>query len=192
MATRREMPSTPTYVFRLSAIDSDLCTVGNIAAVRDAHKKLKVGTQRHAVKADLVRKKIDPALLDLEINVPLPAHMRDWKPVMVEFTELYLDERSFMEHSGSRDYLAAYGEVLAPGLFQSPPITTRFGTPTNMVVTNILEPMLKENVAPTVPGCFVWKQPQPTSSSSAAHRPVLLSLNIEDNSAAVVSSKISD
>lgn len=78
------------------------------------------------------------------------------KPVMVECTEVYLDERAFFEHAGSRDYLKAYGDVMAPGLMNRT-TTVRLGRPTEYIVEKILGPMLKERVEPLVGDCTVWR-----------------------------------
>jgi hypothetical protein len=41
--------------------------------------------------------------------------------VAVEFTELHFEERTFMEHLGSRDYLAGCGHVMNPANLSKPP-----------------------------------------------------------------------
>ncbi len=119
IATKRDTPCVPTYFFRVNGADSDVCsaaprTVADCPALVAAMKRLKVGTPKAAVVADLVRKKLDPALLELEPTAALPASMQV-APVSAEMTEVYLDERAFMEHAGSKDYLDSYGRVMNPG-----------------------------------------------------------------------------
>ncbi|KAK4204645.1 hypothetical protein QBC40DRAFT_272664 [Triangularia verruculosa] len=162
-ATHRDTPCVPTYYFRISALDADLVskrpsTISQHRQLGDAFKKLKVGVPRPAVEADLVRRGIDPKLLDADFDSPLPEPMQE-KPVMLELTELYLDERSFYEHAGSRDYLDAYGEALKPGL-QNTQTTIRLGTPTSEIADNILGPMLDEKVVLIPTGCELWRRPE--------------------------------
>lgn len=161
-ATHHNTPCVPTYYFRKSALDADLVsagpkTAGQHTQLRDAVKKLKVGVPRPAVEADLVRRGIDPRLLDVDPETPLPTAMQE-TPVMLEMTELYLDERSFYEHAGSRDYLEAYGEALTPGM-QNCQTTIRVGTPTAEIADRILAPMLKEKVESMPVGCGIWRRP---------------------------------
>lgn len=161
-ATHRDTPCVPTYFFRLSTLDSDLVgsqpmTIGQHSQLRDAMKKLHVGVPRPAVSADLVRRGLDPNMLDNDPSTLLPQSMQE-APVMLECTELYLDERSFYEHVGSKDYLDAYGEIMTPGL-QNKHFTVRLGRPTAGVVDKILSPVLKEKVEPLMEGCVLWRRP---------------------------------
>ncbi|CAM6089738.1 unnamed protein product [Calypogeia fissa] len=163
-ATHRDTPCVPSYFFRISNNDADLCgpppkTVSEYPQLRAAIKKLKVGIPRPAVVADLIRCGLDPDLLDLDMDAELPPSLRDQQPVALEFTELYLDERAFMEHAGSRDYLDGYGVVMRPAVQNRPPYTIRLGTPPASIAEKILEPILKEVVVPLAEGCMVWKRP---------------------------------
>lgn len=160
IATHRDTPCVPTYSFRLSALEAETASPKPLTAsqhpqLSKAQKKLQVGVPRPAVVADLVRRDLDPALLDLQPDDLLPDHAQ-LDPVVIECTELYLDERAFFEHAGSKDYLQAYGEVMAPGL-SNDATTVRLGTPTAYIVEKILEPMLKERVAPIVGNCAIWR-----------------------------------
>jgi hypothetical protein len=100
-ATLRDTPCVPTYFFRLSSIDHDLygeapTLVKEHKQLSAAIKKLHVGVSRAAIVADLTKRGIDPQYLDLNLDAELPLPLKDQKPVSVEFTELYLDERAFM------------------------------------------------------------------------------------------------
>lgn len=161
-ATHRDTPCVPTYHFRPSSLNREIVsqeprTVGQHVQLQEAIKKLKVGVSRPAVVADLVRRGIDPDLLDAEPDASLPSDMQQ-NPVMIEFTELYLDERSFYEHAGSRDYLDAYGVVMQPGLMNRQ-ATVRLGTPTADIVEKILDPMLKAKHEPVPANCHLWRAP---------------------------------
>ena len=176
-ATHRDTPCVPMYFFHRSVLDADLEgtapeTVGEHPQLNEAHKKLQVGVPRPAVIADLVRRGIDPQLLDDEPDTKLPESMRNKPSVMLEFTELYLDQRSFYEHAGSRDYLNAYGEVMMPGL-QQRQVTVRLGTPTAEIEEKILKPMLKERVQPIQAPCKLWTKPEATCGSG-----ILLALDV--------------
>lgn len=124
-----------------------------------------MGVPRPAVIADLIRRNLDTGLLDADPSTSLPEAMQE-TPVMIECTEIYLDERSFYEHVGSKDYLAAYGEVMEPAL-QNKQCTIRLGTPTAEIVDKILAPMLKERVEPLHETCVLWKRPSSESSQTS-------------------------
>jgi hypothetical protein len=114
-ATHRDTPCTPLYFFRVSRTNSDLCTpaprtIAEHPQLRAALKKVQAGIPLPAVRADLTRRGLDPKLLELDPEAPLPAELCA-QPTAVEFTEIYLDERAFMMHAGSKDYLEAYGQV---------------------------------------------------------------------------------
>ncbi|UKZ74774.1 hypothetical protein TrVFT333_002444 [Trichoderma virens FT-333] len=145
-ATHRDTPCVATYHFRICSLSSAVIsqepkTVREHAQLQAALKKLKFGVPRSAVLADLRRRAIDTYLLDLDQETPLPNHMQQ-TPVMLEFTELYLDERAFYEHAGSKDYLDAYGEVMQPKLMNRQ-ATVCVGSPTAQIKEKILDPMLK-------------------------------------------------
>ena len=141
------------------------------------------------MRADLIRRGLDPALIELDSDSELPPELQE-KPVAVELTELYLDERAFNQHAGSRDYLDAYGTVMQPGLQNSPPSIIRLGNPTASLVEKILEPMLHEIVPPTAEGNMIWQRPQTTSNA------VFISLDVpidaESSASAVAAALKSD
>ena len=171
IATHRDTPCVPLYFFRVSANDAPLCdnaskipkTVGDLPALRDAIKKLQVGTPAGAVRADLAKRGFDATIVSmveaLDPAAPLPEALQQ-RPVMVELTELYMDERAFMEHVGSRDYLNAYGVVMKPSLMLGKPRTLRLGTPPASVIDKILEPMLQETAVPLREDCHLWVRPE--------------------------------
>lgn len=188
LATYRDTPCVPTYFFRVSTSDDGLygeapVLVGEHKQLAAAIKKLQVGVSRAAVTADLVKRGLDPRYLDLDLSAPLPEPLQHQRPVAVEFTEVYLDERAFMEHAGSKDYLKAYGLVMSPALMNRPPTTLRFGTPRASMIEKILEPVLKEVVMPLLPGCSVWRD-QPKHVADTA---LLLSVDVNRSQTAMLS-----
>ncbi|KDO20859.1 hypothetical protein SPRG_14090 [Saprolegnia parasitica CBS 223.65] len=171
-ATHRDTPCVPTYFFRLSPMFPPTpvaLTAGEHPWLSGAVKKLQVGVHRAAVEADLRKYGLDMDHLDLSPHAPLPESLQR-SPVWVEFTEVYLDERAFIEHAGSRDYLDAYGRIMDPACMLGAPTTMRLGDPVESVVA-ILEPILKERVAPMDPRLSLWRAPTSTE------RPAFVSLD---------------
>eukprot|EP00002_Diphylleia_rotans_P035045 TRINITY_DN7599_c0_g1_i1.p1 TRINITY_DN7599_c0_g1~~TRINITY_DN7599_c0_g1_i1.p1 ORF type:complete len:415 (+),score=70.29 TRINITY_DN7599_c0_g1_i1:70-1314(+) len=186
-ATARDTPCVPTYLFRRSPMDDEWPTadddngddneeereelaksvpirtptrLGELPAIAEAHRKLSRGIPAPAVRAELSRRRLDPALLDAGLDAPIPEELaRQIRPVVLEMTEIYLDEAAFMQHAHSPDYLAAYGRVMNLALMYAPPITLRLGTPAASLVTKILEPILKERVVPRGPGELLFRAP---------------------------------
>jgi hypothetical protein len=184
IATHGVTPCTSTYFFRVSSNNSDLCppaptTVGEHQALRDAKKKLAIGSSVAAIQADMKKRNIPLELIDMPPETELPDNLRE-KPVALEFTEVYLDERAFMEHAGSREYFDGYAVIMRPGSVNRPPTTIRIGTPTKNVVENILEPVLKEQACPLEPGNFVWRGADTHNHNNASHDShVFLSLDLK-------------
>jgi hypothetical protein len=183
-ATHRVTPCTSTYFFRVSSNNSDLCppaptSVGEHQALCDAKKKLSVGFPIAAIQADLKKRNIPQELIGMPPETKLPDHLRE-KPVALEFTEVYLDERAFMEHSGCREYFDGYAVIMRAGSVNRPPTTIRVGTPTKNVVEKILEPVLKEQACPLEPGNFVWRGAETHIHDNASHDSnVFLSLDLK-------------
>jgi len=177
-ATSRDTPCVPTYFFRISSMGDGLFpgtprTVGEHPHLRDARKKRAMGVPLPAVQAHLARLGVDVALLDADESAELPASMRA-ESVVLEFTEVYLDARSFMLHAVSPDYLEGYAAVMNPANFANPPKTVRAGTPPAHIIDKILEPMLREQVVPLAGGCSLWRTPGAAVSGAA----VFLSLDV--------------
>jgi hypothetical protein len=170
-ATNRDTPCVPTYFFYISSNNADLSApaplvVGDHPHLTGAKRKLGVGAPRHAVLAELEKRKVDLILLDADLDVELPVSMQS-RPVMLEFIEVYLDERSFMEHAGSRDFLDGHAVVMNPSLHYSIPRTLLLGTPPASLVDSILDPVLKAEAIPNATGSFVWRR-APASAATAA------------------------
>lgn len=175
-ATQRDTPCVPTYFFRISHNDKDLYgatpkLVKEHKQLMSLIKKLDVGISKNAVHAETKRNELDVAYLDLDPSSELPSSLQE-KPVAVECTELYLDERAFMEHVGSRDYLKAYGLVMSPALMSAPATTLRFGTPCESLIEKILDPVLKAQDLSVPTGFSVWNKP---ATSNAG---VLVSMDV--------------
>lgn len=192
-ATHRDTPCVPTYLFRVSNNNRDLCaappaTVQDHPKLLDALKKLRVGIPRATVVSNLVKQGFDASAIDLDPDAALPAALQV-QPVAVEFTEVYLDEQAFMEHAGSREYLDGYAVVMNPALFFSVPSSYRAGTPPDNIVEKILDPVLRAEDIPLSEHCFVWRQPTAGSSSSG---PAFLSLEVAGTDAGSVSASLDE
>lgn len=188
-ATHRNTPCVPVYFFRLSSCDDDLCpppptTVGNFPALMDASRKLSIGIPAPAVHAELKKKGVDVALLSLPTDAPLPPELLNRQACIIELTEVYLDERAFVEHAGSRDYLDGHAAVMSPAL-QSirRPRSLQLGTPNAGLVERILEPVLQATEVPLGGGnCFVWRplpSPSPNKEEKGGGGSMFLSLDTE-------------
>jgi hypothetical protein len=168
-ATHRDTPCVPTYFFRVSTNDTAMCkevlTVGDHPQLTAAKKKIERGASIHAVHAELRKRRIDLELLDQPDSALLP-ESQQLHPVAAELTEIYLDERAFMEHAGSRDYLDGYGTVMNPAMHNRTPQTIRLGTPCENIVEKILEPILHENVVELPSGCHLWRCPTAHTASA--------------------------
>ena len=178
-ATHRDTPCTPTYFFRISTHDSRDCvtrpaqTLGELPAWKEGQRMLQCRVPLPAVEHACRLKGLDPALLNSAASSPLPTSLRGQQPVRAEMTEVYLDERAFMEHAGSRDYLDGYAVVMNPKLNGGAgrPLTLQFGTPTNTIGHNILEVILHAEPSPLHPGCYVWRAPRHEAKTAVAPLP---------------------
>eukprot|EP01031_Cornospumella_fuschlensis_P039901 gene39901-48588_t len=161
-ATHRDTPCVATYFFRISSHDTELCEkailVGEHPQIAAAKKKLARGVPPHALHSELAKRGISVSLLDADPQSELPLD-HQLHPVAVEFTEVYLDDRAFFEHSGSRDFLDGYAVVMNPAMHNRTPQTIRLGTPSDNVIEKILEPILHESVAPLLDSCNIWRSP---------------------------------
>lgn len=175
-ATARDTPCVVTYFFRVALNNNDLAhrmpiCVRDHPRISKLLKKRDVGVPEAALRAELLKAGLQVELLDLNLDSVLPETLQT-TPVFVELTELYLDEKGFMEHAGSRDYLDGYAVVMRPELVFSTPRTVRIGSPTAMLQEKILEPILKEEVASLPKGCLLWS---PRSSEG----PVVIMLSMD-------------
>lgn len=162
-ATHRDTPCTPTYFFRICNNSQDLCPAvpkycRDHPHLQVALKKLQVGVPQHAVRGELLKRGLDPDSINLSLDSELPQSLQT-QPVALEFTEIYLDERAFMEHAGSRDYLDGYAVVMNPSLHYTVPFTIRMGTPSQYLIDSILDPVLKEIPITLPKQCKVWSPP---------------------------------
>ncbi|RYH28498.1 hypothetical protein EON65_11950 [archaeon] len=161
-ATHRDTPCVSTYFFRISSNDTELCEESILVCehpqINAAKKKLQHGVSPLALHAELIKRGIDIALLEADPNSKLPLNQQ-LHPVAVEFTEVYLDDRAFFEHSGSRDFLDGYAVVMNPAMHNKIPQTVRLGTPSDNVIEKILEPILHESLFPLLDDCIIWRSP---------------------------------
>lgn len=185
-ATCRDSPTVPTYFFRISSNNSDLCNktpkkIADHVQLKKSLQKIERGVPRYAIQQELIRRRLDPSLLEQPPDADLPESLQQL-PVAVEFTEIYLDERAFMLHAGSRDYLDGYGVVMNPAMHYDIPSTIRLGTPTAKLVEGILEPVLKEIVIPLEPSNILWQFPNQEvvedDATTIVKVPIFLSLDL--------------
>lgn len=200
-ATKRDTPCTVTYIFRIVQIDNDLAspppsTLQDIPAYVGAHRNLKFGTPRPVVEQEIRKRGLDVSALDLlvtsadaSVPIPLPPSLQNKiQPVYLEFTEAYLDERAFMEHAASRQYLDGYAVVMNPAAFYRTPVTYRLGTPTQNLIDTILEPVLKDTPLSMIPNGHLFNQ-VPTSKEVSLGVHLFISLDVAGTNANEVASQ---
>jgi hypothetical protein len=114
---------------------------------------------------------------------PERAKLLGFDPVVLDCTEIYLDNRAFSNHAMSKDYLNAYSTLMQP--FRSLEVhTVVAGTPTIGIWNRVLEPMLKARRA-AGPERLVLQQAHHVRSdfatntlSSSCHCHLLFDVNV--------------
>jgi hypothetical protein len=148
-ATNRDTPCTTTYFFRISHNGLAFASprpklVRDFPVLTTMKRKVRVGSPLLRIHQEMEQRKLDPSLLSLDDDDELPAEVQGKiQPVVLEFTEVYLDERAFMEHAQSRSFLDGYKVIMDPSAQFKTPETFRMGTPTAKVIDTILDPILK-------------------------------------------------
>lgn len=150
-ATMRDTPTTLVYLFRISRdqtlaakLKSEVKTIGQHPHYQPALKSLEMNIPKAAVEMKLRQGGIDVSPLSWGPEEPILGHEidLDFDPVVLECTEVYLDNRSFYQHSASRDWMKEYPEIIKPSRSLKP-TTYCLGHPTGEIWSNILEPTLK-------------------------------------------------
>lgn len=119
-ATQRDTPTTLCYFFRVSRdqslateLKNTIKTIGQHPHYQPAFKSLEMKIPRNSVEMKLKHGGIDVAPLDWNPNDLIKDHPElDFDPIVIECTEVYLDNRSFYDHSMSQDWMKYSPEIL--------------------------------------------------------------------------------
>lgn len=150
-ATLRDTPTTLTYFFRISRdqrlaqnLKDEVKTIGQHPHYQSAFKSIEMGLPRSTVEMKLKLGGIDISPLSWDPNEPISGHelALDFDPIVLECTEVYLDTRSFYEHSMSREWMKYSTEILKASRSLKP-TTYSLGNPSADIWEKCLEPSLK-------------------------------------------------
>ena len=169
-ATSRDTPTTITYLFRVSKdqrlaeqMKQEVLSIGQHPHYQPSFKSLSMGVPQTSVELKLRHGGIDTKPLSWAQDESIEAHREelDFDPVVLECTEIYLDNRSFYEHGASREWMTFSAEILKPARSLKPK-TYCVGTPSQEIWEKTLESYLKairmddETVGKDIhPGLFV-------------------------------------
>ena len=145
--TERDTPTTLAYFFRISR-DQQLAAqfketvkkIGDHPHYLSAFKSMNMGIPRPAIEMKLRQGGIDITPLSWGAEEPISGHEKeiDFDPVILECTEIYLDNRSFFQHAASQEWMKGHSQITKLG--RSLKATTYcIGTPTEDVYQNPLE-----------------------------------------------------
>jgi hypothetical protein len=149
-ASMRDTPTTLTYLFRIADDQSlaqsyrrDVITIGQHPHYQSSFKSLEMGLPRNTVESKLSFGGINLAPLDWPRDDLIQDHPElDFDPIVLECTEVYLDNRSFYEHSCSREWMKSSPEILKASRSLKP-VTYCLGNPSQEIWEQTLESYLK-------------------------------------------------
>jgi hypothetical protein len=184
-ATMRDTPTTLAYVFRISRdqrlatkLKDEVKTIGQHPHYRPAFKSIQMGIPQPVVEMKLKHGGIDTTPLSWGSDEPITGHETelDFDPVVLECTEVYLDNKGFYEHGASYDWMNAYPEIMKASRSLKP-VTYCLGTPSDEVWERTLESFLqairftnddRKQINYAQPGLFLYK-----STNTNTDAPVL-------------------
>ena len=150
-ATLRDTPTTICYFFRIAKDQSlalklkeEIKTISQHPHYQNAFKSIKFGIPRAAVESKLKFGEINVVPLSWQPDEPISEHEKelDYDPIVLETTEVYLDNRSFYEHSASHDWMKYSAEILKANRSLKPK-TYCIGNPDKNIWDKVIEPTLK-------------------------------------------------
>jgi hypothetical protein len=149
-ASMRDTPTTLTYFFRIAHDQTvahkyrqEILTIGQHPHYQSCFKSLEMGLPVKTMETKLSFGGIDVAPLNWPQDELIEAHPElDFDPVVLECTEVYLDNRSFYDHSCSRDWMKSSQEILK-ACRSLKPVTYCIGHPSDQIWEQTLESYLK-------------------------------------------------
>jgi hypothetical protein len=153
VATERDTPPVVCYIFRVSHDQSladdmrqSVRTISQHPHYAKGYKMMDMNMTKEFVISKCQREGISalPFEADWPRDEPIDSHASEFNfdPVVIDLTELYLDNRSMVNHACSKDYMEGYGILLAPHRSLQPH-TVVVGSPTEGMWGSLLEPILK-------------------------------------------------
>lgn len=149
--TQKDTPTTITYIFRISQNQSlatkfknEIKTIRQHPHYFSAFKSIDMGIPKPAIEHKLMQGGINLAPLSWDPETLIEEHKEelDFDPVVLECTEIYLDNRSFYEHIASNEWMKASAEINKPSRSLKP-ITYCIGSPSDNIWQKAIEPSLK-------------------------------------------------
>jgi hypothetical protein len=150
-ATLRDTPTTLAYFFRISRdqrlaakMKKEVKTIGQHPHYQSAFKSIQMGIPSKGMEMKLKTGGIDSTPLAWKPDQPIAGleAQLDFDPVVLECTEVYLDSRSFFQHSASREWMKGIPEIMKPSRSLKP-TTYCVGHPTEEIWEKTLETFLK-------------------------------------------------
>eukprot|EP00049_Salpingoeca_infusionum_P019589 m.362562 g.362562 ORF g.362562 m.362562 type:complete len:379 (-) comp20630_c0_seq1:172-1308(-) len=150
-ATLRDTPATATYFFRVSrdqrlaeSMKRNVTTIGQHPHYKPAFKQLAMHLPRAAVEHKLRLGEILTDPLDWGCNEPIAPHASelDFDPIVLEATEVYLDDRAFKEHALSTDWMKHHPEIVKP-CRSLKPTTYCLGNVSDETWEQVIDPFLQ-------------------------------------------------
>ncbi|KAG2385830.1 hypothetical protein C9374_002979 [Naegleria lovaniensis] len=91
-------------------------TIGQHPHYQPAFKSIKMGIAQQHIEMKLKQGGINIEPLTWNFDEPISGHEDelDFHPIVLECTEVYLDNRSFYDHSASQDWMSHYPEIVKP------------------------------------------------------------------------------
>lgn len=152
-ATSRDAPPVLCYFFRISLDQSLAIEMKQKTKIIQQHphyskafRMINMNMDINNILTKCERECIStiPIKDNWSMDEPIELHqdILEFDPVVIDLTELYMDNRSFVDHAQSKDYMEGYSVLLSPHRSLQPH-TVVTGAPTPRMWEGLLEPILK-------------------------------------------------
>eukprot|EP00298_Acanthocystis_sp_HF-20_P008678 c17829_g1_i1.p1 GENE.c17829_g1_i1~~c17829_g1_i1.p1 ORF type:complete len:408 (+),score=90.65 c17829_g1_i1:145-1368(+) len=150
-ATLRDSPTTLAYFFRIAKdqtlakkLKDEVKTIGQHPHYQPIFKSLEMGLPRMAMEMKMRLGGIDPTPLSWSPTELLSGHEEelDFDPVVLECTEVYLDDRAFYEHGASPEWQKGFQDI-NKAVRSLKPTTYCIGNPSDDIWERTLDSFLK-------------------------------------------------
>lgn len=201
-ATHRDTPPVLCYCFRIShdqslaaAMKEEVKTIEQHPHYIKAYRMLGMNMDPSVMIAKCEREGISslPLTQNWRRDEPIQPHLDElqFDPVVIDLTELYLDNRSFIDHVGSKDYMEGYSVLMSPHRSLQP-YSAVTGTPTPGCWEKVLEPVLKARRANSrLEGLTVRLHSQAATATTTSVSQTVSSSTSSTSTASIVASESS-